>query len=140
MDYFTPRQNGFLMLSASAGFDGIASGGKGTLIRVFSGHDTTLLPLLTAFGAHDGHWPPYASSMVFELLYDEKEDKHLVSLSYNGKRMALFGSKSTGPVAYADFKAQVAERMKPGDWKEQCKTRIESCGDGHCDIGDVVQN
>lgn len=122
------------------GFDVSTSEGKGPLIRVFSGHDTTLLPLLTAFGAHDGHWPPYASSMVFELLYDEKDDKHLVSLSYNGRKMALFGSKSTAPVPYADFKGQVAERMKPGDWKEQCKTHIKACGDGHCDIGDVVQN
>ena len=30
-------------------------------MAIFSGHDSTLFPLLTALGAFDGSWPPYAS-------------------------------------------------------------------------------
>jgi hypothetical protein len=35
---------------------------------VFSGHDSTLFPLLTALGAFDGSWPPYASYLEIQLL------------------------------------------------------------------------
>ena len=35
---------------------------------VFSGHDSTLFPLLTALGAFDGCWPPYASYLEIQLL------------------------------------------------------------------------
>jgi hypothetical protein len=38
-------------------------------VAFFSGHDTTILPLITALGNYDGIWPPYASLMRIELLY-----------------------------------------------------------------------
>lgn len=34
---------------------------------LFSGHDTTVWPLLLALGQEVDHWPPYASNLVFEL-------------------------------------------------------------------------
>jgi hypothetical protein len=36
---------------------------------IYSGHDSTLMPLLAALGAPGGNagWPPYASSLVFEV-------------------------------------------------------------------------
>jgi hypothetical protein len=34
----------------------------------FSGHDTTLLPILAALGNSFNIWPPYASLMRIELL------------------------------------------------------------------------
>lgn len=34
---------------------------------LFSGHDTTLIPMLHAFGLFDGEWPPYASHIEMEL-------------------------------------------------------------------------
>ena len=33
----------------------------------FSGHDSTLSPLLSAMGKPGGSWPPFTSSLVFEL-------------------------------------------------------------------------
>ena len=38
------------------------------LVALYSAHDSTLIPLLDALGLHDGvHWPPYASTLQFEL-------------------------------------------------------------------------
>lgn len=36
-------------------------------LALWSGHDTTIMPLLAALGAFDGHWAPYASSAIFEI-------------------------------------------------------------------------
>lgn len=38
-------------------------------LALFSGHDTTILPLLVTLGPDvwDGQWPPYASMMIIEV-------------------------------------------------------------------------
>lgn len=38
-------------------------------LALFSGHDTTILPLLISLGPDvwDGEWPPYASMMIIEV-------------------------------------------------------------------------
>ena len=38
-------------------------------LALFSGHDTTLLPLLISLGSNvwNGEWPPYASMMIIEV-------------------------------------------------------------------------
>ena len=43
-------------------------GSSAPKLAVFSGHDSTLFPILTALGAFNGHWPPYASRIQLELL------------------------------------------------------------------------
>lgn len=38
-------------------------------LALFSGHDTTIMPLLISLGPNvwDGTWPPYASMMIIEV-------------------------------------------------------------------------
>lgn len=57
---------------------------------LYSGHDTTLLPLLVGFSQSDIKWPPYASLMAIEL-YREKEnpDQFAVRIVYNGQPLKL---------------------------------------------------
>lgn len=38
--------------------------------HIYSGHDTTIAPLLCAFRVFDEKWPPFGSNMTFELLED----------------------------------------------------------------------
>ena len=43
-------------------------------LAVFSGHDTTVMPLLASLGPHlwnDTDWPPYASMLLIEVRYVE---------------------------------------------------------------------
>ncbi|KAG0345079.1 hypothetical protein BG004_003977 [Podila humilis] len=61
-------------------------GSSKVLLRLYSGHDTTLTPLLGMLDSADMRWPPYASNMLVEL-WKTKEDggKHFVRVIYNNK-------------------------------------------------------
>jgi len=54
---------------------------------VFSGHDTTVGPVLATLGAYDGQWPPYASHIELELWNDEGD--YYVQLKYQGEPITL---------------------------------------------------
>jgi Histidine phosphatase superfamily (branch 2) len=56
-------------------------------LAIFSGHDTTLMPLLASLGSdvYDGEWPPYASMMTIELYRRTQDQSYLFRLVYNGK-------------------------------------------------------
>lgn len=59
--------------AASAGGEGEKYGDM--KLSVFSGHDTVIAPVLAALGVYTEElcvWPPYASSIVFELWQDSK--------------------------------------------------------------------
>lgn len=50
--------------------DDAASGETTLKFALFSGHDTTVGPLLAALRADDSVWPHYASNVAFELWTD----------------------------------------------------------------------
>lgn len=67
---------------------------------LFSGHDTTIMPMLAALGPRlldDGDWPPYASMVIIEIHQvnvdgagDDKmhaRESHAFRILYNGKVM-----------------------------------------------------
>eukprot|EP00933_Yihiella_yeosuensis_P034489 TRINITY_DN27977_c0_g1_i1.p1 TRINITY_DN27977_c0_g1~~TRINITY_DN27977_c0_g1_i1.p1 ORF type:complete len:489 (+),score=67.49 TRINITY_DN27977_c0_g1_i1:96-1562(+) len=43
-------------------------------VAIYSGHDTTLMPVLVALGLWDGLWPPFASSLALELWESKVQD------------------------------------------------------------------
>lgn len=56
---------------------------------LYSGHDTTVGPLLACLGAFDGRWPKYASNVALELLVRQSDKAEFVQLRYNGRVRAL---------------------------------------------------
>lgn len=58
---------------------------------LFSGHDTTVAPILSAFGVYSGEWPPYASHMEFELFKDKTNSSYFVRMLYNGNAQIIPG-------------------------------------------------
>ncbi|KAK9767008.1 hypothetical protein K7432_003483 [Basidiobolus ranarum] len=52
-------------------------------IEIFSGHDTTVQPLLGILKSDDFRWPPYASSFIIEL-WQDKEGKAFIRALFNG--------------------------------------------------------
>lgn len=53
-------------------------------LAIYSGHDTTVAPLLMALGVWDMHWPPFGSNVTFELFqHSSKPQDHYVRLKYN---------------------------------------------------------
>ena len=51
---------------------------------LYSGHDTTVTPLLIALDIFDNKWPQYAADLRFEL-YDNTKGEHYVKILYCGK-------------------------------------------------------
>lgn len=47
--------------------DNAGGGGGRPRMYLYSGHDTTIFPLLAALGQDTDTWPPYVSNLVFEL-------------------------------------------------------------------------
>jgi acid phosphatase len=75
---------------------GVVSGeDKDLKYALFSGHDTTIAPLVSLLGNFDGFWPPYASNLVFEL--SEENGNHFVRVFYNDKEITVPGCPSMQP-------------------------------------------
>ena len=76
-------------------------------LSVYSGHDTSLLPVLNALGVDDGSWPKFASNLIFELYRGDSLDRtrgdgdatassseFYVRVTYNDVPRALLGCGS----------------------------------------------
>ena len=87
------------------------------------GHDTTILPLLAAWGVWDGHWPTYASLLSIEL-YETSED-HLFRMVYAGRELVLPGCDSgRGRLRLLQGKKPVGDGLS---WR----WRLLACVAGH---------
>ncbi|KAJ1456696.1 histidine phosphatase superfamily [Pelagophyceae sp. CCMP2097] len=67
--------------------DSLSAAGDETL-RLVSGHDTTLKPLLVALGLYDHKWPPFCACLVVELHADRETGDRAVRVVYNGRNIA----------------------------------------------------
>ncbi|KAE8604347.1 hypothetical protein XENTR_v10014681 [Xenopus tropicalis] len=64
----------------------IAEGKKDELFALYSAHDVTLSPILSALGLREARFPRFAARLVFELWHDpEKANNHYVRVLYNGE-------------------------------------------------------
>lgn len=64
-------------------------GGKKML--VYSGHDSTLVPVLCALKVYDNQWPPYASYLTLEMVTQKSTGARYVRASYNDRAVAMLG-------------------------------------------------
>lgn len=72
-------------MEAAAGGKNAASGGKDAAsprLLLYSGHDSTIMPLLAVLGREVDHWPSYLANLVFELWETPKGD-HYVRVLYD---------------------------------------------------------
>ncbi|KAJ2559372.1 hypothetical protein EV175_000372 [Coemansia sp. RSA 1933] len=60
-------------------------------LALYSGHDSTIWPLLAVLGASNKNamWPPYASNLIFELWKKNNGGDRLVKVIFNGKPLEL---------------------------------------------------
>ena len=90
----------------------------------FAGHDSTMIPALAALGfdaALEGHWPPFASYIVLELLREEGEERRgggggngdrWVRVVYNGKEVEV--------MKWKEFERR-AENVRVRDYEAECR-------------------
>ncbi|KAH9515570.1 2-phosphoxylose phosphatase 1 [Bulinus truncatus] len=58
---------------------------SGPRFHLYSGHDTTVSPLISALELQDGVWPGYATRIVFELYHRQSSQEHFFRVLQNGK-------------------------------------------------------
>ncbi|XP_055329146.1 lysophosphatidic acid phosphatase type 6-like [Paramacrobiotus metropolitanus] len=73
---------------------------------VYSAHDSLMMALLLTLGFFDGHWPPFAADIVFEL-YTDKQDKKWVRILFMGRPQKL-GKEQGEIISYDKFKKLIA--------------------------------
>lgn len=103
------------------GLDDVVAGDSTLKFSLYSGHDTTVGPLLVALQAFDGIWPHYASNVEFELWSDSKAG-FLVHVMYNLEDLALPGCGNTSWCTL-DQLHRVLEASMPANLKEECKIK-----------------
>jgi lysophosphatidic acid phosphatase type 6 len=60
-------------------------------LLIYSGHDSTLVPLLCALDLYDDQWPPYASYLVIEFFTKKSDGKKYARTLYNDEVRNMFG-------------------------------------------------
>eukprot|EP00188_Purpureofilum_apyrenoidigerum_P001898 Plantae.Rhodophyta-Purpureofilum_apyrenoidigerum.ctg20944.p1 GENE.Plantae.Rhodophyta-Purpureofilum_apyrenoidigerum.ctg20944~~Plantae.Rhodophyta-Purpureofilum_apyrenoidigerum.ctg20944.p1 ORF type:complete len:424 (-),score=64.33 Plantae.Rhodophyta-Purpureofilum_apyrenoidigerum.ctg20944:247-1518(-) len=64
---------------------------KDRKLIIYSGHDTTLMPMLESLGVFDGKWPSFAASIIVELLKEKESDRAHVRVLYNHEPVTIPG-------------------------------------------------
>ena len=86
---------------------------------LYSGHDTTLLPLLHVLDVFDGKWPPFAANITLELYENEKKEAFVQTL-YEGEPQLVPGCSDT-MCPMNEFKTAIGKFvMTEGDYQSQC--------------------
>ena len=93
---------------------------------LFSGHESTLYPMLASLQAYNGYFIPYASHMEMEL-YEGDGHVFYIRLLFNGDDILLPG-KSISPSScpalykYSDFLDYIRPFLAPIDYLQSCHT------------------
>jgi hypothetical protein len=79
---------GFLLKEITENMNKSVEGKPIQKFLLYSGHDTTLIPILVALQVDAMDWPPYASMMLIELFEMASGDLY-VRVTYNGEVLSL---------------------------------------------------
>jgi len=100
---------------------------------VYSGHDSTLVPLLCGLGCYDGVWPPYASYLALEIVRSKSSGERFVRAVYNDQEVSM-GSCGHGGALWVPlasfYKRLSALAMTAEDYKGQCVQSQEAAWAG----------
>eukprot|EP00753_Platysulcus_tardus_P022652 PLAT9862.1.p1 GENE.PLAT9862.1~~PLAT9862.1.p1 ORF type:complete len:441 (-),score=97.17 PLAT9862.1:97-1395(-) len=112
------------------------SGEDAVRFQLMAGHDTTIIPLLTAFAVTDEDgkpyrsWPPYMANLIVELWEDESvpasptsPSRFHVRLRYNGRVVAYEDGDDDGFVPFSAFRRAVSQFI-PTSHKQECKDAL----------------
>lgn len=95
--------------------------------KIYSGHDTTLLPLMALFenGARRGV-PDFAADLVVETWVPPTEGvEPLVRLKYEGKDVQISGCEKYGTLCPVSVVKEAVRKHIPDDWHAACGGTLE---------------
>ena len=106
-------------------------------LYLFSGHDTTIIPLLLVLGVFDGQWPAYSASVTLELLQDARSrDKLYVRALHDDTPLVLpaCGGSTLCPL---DVFEQHLKKFIVDDYAAACQPKNPKTKSGKKDDGVV---
>jgi hypothetical protein len=65
-------------------------------------------------------WPPYASYIALELVYNTVDKSHGVRMMYNDEYLTMLGSDQE-IIHFDTFREKLRERMRPAAWEKMCR-------------------
>ncbi|XP_071942921.1 lysophosphatidic acid phosphatase type 6-like [Antedon mediterranea] len=93
-------------------------------LYMYSGHDTTLMPLLAALKIDVDHWPPWSADLILEL-YENKNNQHFIRVLYMGKEQKVCESQDV-LIPYDKFKKCLQQfSLKPSDYAKNCSNPVQ---------------
>nr|CAB3219779.1 lysophosphatidic acid phosphatase type 6-like [Phallusia mammillata] len=92
-------------------------------LYLFSGHDTTLMPLMQAFGITDFEWPPFAADITIELYEKKESGEQFIRILYLGKARKVSGCTDT-LCPLEQFKKSMSKFiMDKNEYAKQCAVK-----------------
>lgn len=68
----------------------VVKGENNAKMQMYSAHDSTVLPALSALGLDVKEWPPFGADLILEL-YEDSDKNHYVQVKYLGKPQIVRG-------------------------------------------------
>lgn len=96
--------------------------GPNLKMAIFSGHDSTIAPLLQAFKVFNGEYPNFASNVTFEIY--RQTESYYVKMLYNGDAVRI---PSCTPVTQDESLCRLSDfflymdLLTPKNYEEECK-------------------
>ncbi|GAX81189.1 hypothetical protein CEUSTIGMA_g8622.t1 [Chlamydomonas eustigma] len=94
-------------------------------LYLYSGHDSTVMPLLTSLGMEVVQWPPYASSLCFEL-WQLPTGEHVVKVLYNLDELHIPGCPPGLNPSLSKFTQDVVGPflLSALQWGDACQVQV----------------
>ncbi|KAK9829707.1 hypothetical protein WJX72_007452 [[Myrmecia] bisecta] len=111
--------------------DDAANGGPEAKMYMYSGHDTTIMPLVVALGVPLTKWPKYVSHVIYELwerpAIGRQQPQHYVKVLYNRQPLAIDGHKAGEAIPLETFKQQflLPFAITKQQHAEQCRAKTD---------------
>ncbi|KAK0057128.1 lysophosphatidic acid phosphatase type 6 [Biomphalaria pfeifferi] len=89
-------------------------------VFLYSGHDTTLAPMLVALGIWDFRWPPFAANIIYELYKQSDTSEYFVRVLYCGEPKKI-GQPPRILVPLDEFRRSIHPYLiMPGEYVQAC--------------------
>ncbi|CAL8468369.1 g7909 [Coccomyxa elongata] len=107
-----------------------ANGANTSPLFMYSGHDTTIMPILATLGVQLKDWPEYVSNVVFELWErktEEGQSKHYVRVLYNKEPLSLAKHPQGEPIELEEFEEVYLKPyiVSAQQYREECKLTFD---------------
>jgi hypothetical protein len=86
----------------------------------FTGHDSTIVPVLAALGVYEDVWPPYASNIVIEVAEDTRTHRYMARVLYNDAQVCTDRGRMPVWCSLEDLERLLSKYI-PIDYEAECR-------------------